>query len=151
MSSNPHRKRLRRRLVRIGSAQAEALKSSLEERHQSRVPVAYDEDQQERHREVVLIGYRIVNRGCKVTADEQFDPGNDAETLAVFRRLRSLTLLLDAILRRSLEGALDAEERLKHRAGIGHGEADAERHEERQVEEGLEPCSRIELFLRDKI
>ena len=57
----------------------------------------------------------------------------------------------DAVFGRAGEGALDAEERFEDGLGVGDGEADAERHEERQVEEGLVPGAREELFLADEV
>ncbi len=81
----------------------------------------------------------------------ELDPGNDAEALAIFLGLRLFALLLHAIFRRAGEGGLDAEEGFEDGLGVGDREADAERHEERDVEEGLVPGAREELFLADEV
>ena len=57
----------------------------------------------------------------------------------------------DAVFGRAGKGALDAEERFHHRLGVGDGEADAEGHQEGQVEEGLHPGLGEELALADDV
>ena len=75
----------------------------------------------------------------EVGAEEQLDPGSEHEALAVLGGLRFFALLGDAIFGRAHKGALDAEEGFHHGLGVGDGEADAESHEEGQIEEGLHP------------
>ena len=94
-----------------------------------------------------MIREGVENGGHEVTAQQQFDPGGELETLAILGGLGFLALLRHTILGRAHEGALDSEQRFHDGLGIGDGEADAERHEERQIVEGLLPALGIELAL----
>ena len=81
-------------LVAVGGL---AFEEALEDAEQAGVPVTEDEEQKEGDGEVVLGGDRVVDGGREVAADEEFDPGNDAEALAIFFGLGLFALLLDAI------------------------------------------------------
>src|SRR5581483_10568788 len=68
-----------------GSAPVEqAVQAALQQRHQAGVPVAEHEQAEERNGNVVLVDDRVTNRGGEVCADRQFDPGDEAQTAAVF-------------------------------------------------------------------
>src|SRR5277367_1592827 len=136
-----HRERLWRGFFKIRTG-APALEAALQQREQTRVPVTHNEQQQEWHGEVVFVADGVPDRHGEVAADQKLDPGNDAEAFAILRRLRFFTALFDAIFRSALEGTLDAEQGFEDGPGVGHSQADTERHEKRQIEKSLVPLAR---------
>ena len=129
-----------------------ALEQALEDAKQTRIPIAQQEQQKKRHREVVLGGYGIPDRGGEVAADQQLDPGDDAEALTVLLLGYGLFASLQhPVLGRTGEGALDAEESFEHSLGIRDRKPDAQRHQERNVKQRLVPASREQFFLADQI
>src|SRR5208282_6144904 len=72
-----------KRLRVSGRAKGCASKAALQQRHQSRAPVPDDEEQQEWNRNVVLVVNSVVDRGREVGADQQFEPWNPSQALAV--------------------------------------------------------------------
>ena len=75
-----------------------ALEEALEDAEQAGVPVAQDEEQEERDGEEVLRGDGVPDGGGEVAADGELNPGDDAEALAVLLGLGALALLLDGVL-----------------------------------------------------
>src|SRR5664280_131930 len=97
--SHAHGKRLGAGLVGVGGgAGAPAFEAALQQAHQAGVPVADDEQNQERSSEVILVRERIENGRKEVRAEEQLDPWGQHEALAVLGGLRLFTLLGDAVL-----------------------------------------------------
>src|SRR6202034_2312568 len=134
------------------SAGAPAFEASLEEREQAGIPVADDEEDEERDGEVVLVGDGVPDTEGEVAADDQFEKRDETEPLAILRSaLGFFAAFLDAVFGGAFESALDAEERFHDGDGVGDGEADAEGHKKRQIEEGAIPAPRVEFFLGDEI
>ena len=57
----------------------------------------------------------------------------------------------DAIFRRARKSTLMADQRLQHRLAVGDGQADAQRHQCRQEQEGAIPASGKQFLLRYQI
>src|SRR5205814_2534621 len=117
--------------VGFGARDSEPGESALEQRHQSGEPVAHDEQEQKRNREIVLVLERIVNREREIGADKQFCPGHPAEALAVFVGANNIFLGLDTIFGRSDKSGLLSDQSFEHGDRVGDGEADAECHQNR--------------------
>lgn len=110
--------------------------TSLQEGHQPGTPIAENEKKQERNREVVFVVDSVVDREREVTSNRDFDPRNPSQTLAVLLGADFIFLRLNAVLGSSDKGSLFANERFKNGPRVGHGESDAEGHQEGQVEQG---------------
>src|SRR5580698_1785911 len=109
--SHPDRERLGTGfVVGFGCAGAPALEAALQQAHQAGVPVADDEEDQERGGEVVVIREGVENGKEKVKAEEDLDPGGEDQALAVLGGLGFFALGGDAIFGGADKRALDAEE-----------------------------------------
>ena len=71
--------------------------------------------------------------------------------LAVFLADPLVLAVLDLVLGRADELGLRAHHRLEHRARVVDGQADADRHQERQVLQPRDPLVRVQLALADDV
>src|SRR5262249_30461826 len=116
----------------------------LEDREQARVEEPDLEEHQERQRAVDLVDERVEHRRAEIDAERQLDERLHADLLLVLLAGPLVAVALDAVLRRARELALLAEQRLEHRARVVHRQADADRHEKRQV---LQPRAPVGMQL----
>src|SRR5580692_5088969 len=129
-----------------------AVEAALQQRHQSCVPVAEDEQHQEWNRDEVLIGDRVPDCEREVGSDQKFEIRNPAETSAILLRRDCCVLLVGhTILRRARKWGLMSDERFHHSFGVGQRQPDSERHQRWQEEKRAIPGFREELLLRNQI
>src|SRR4029077_16689125 len=91
--SDTHRKRFGMGL----GTQRDSRESSLQQRHESRVPVAEHEQNQKWNRDVILVVYRVIHGDCEAHADQQLDPWHPAQAAAVLVGGHFVLLGLDMV------------------------------------------------------
>src|SRR5580692_2631725 len=84
-------------------AERDACESALQQRHQSRIPIAHDEQYQEWHCDVILVVDRVVDGDREVAADQQLNPRHPTEAPAIGIGAHFILLGLDMIFRSTRE------------------------------------------------
>src|SRR5207302_3626173 len=95
-------------------SQRQAGETSLQQRHQPRVPVANHEEDQERNRDVVLVVEGVVNREREIGSNQQLDPRYPPETPTIIAHTNFVLLRLHAILWSSSECSLLSDQSFQH-------------------------------------
>src|SRR5208282_1314077 len=114
-------------------------------------PVTDHEQEQEGNREVVFVVDGVKDRQREISSDQEFNPRNPSQTLAVFFRADLVLLRFDAVLGSAREGGLLAHQRFQHGNRIGDGQPDSQGHQQRQVEQRAQPAFRKQFLLRNQI
>src|SRR5262245_60753162 len=113
----------------------------LNDRDETGVEESDLEEHQERERAVDLVGERIENRGGEIQAERELDERLNRDRLVVLLADPFVGGTLDLVLRRPCELRLPVEQRFEDRARVVDRQADADRHQERQVLEPRDPVA----------
>src|SRR5205823_10848019 len=129
----------------------------LDDRKQPGVEEADLEQYEERQRAVDLIRERVEHRPREVEAERELDERLNRDRLTVLLAHPLVGVGLDAVLRRARELAFLAEERFEHRARVVDRQADADRHQERDIFDSRPPvlvnlalAHRVEVAERER-
>ena len=91
-------------------AQGDAGEAALQQRHESGVPITNDKEQQKWDGDIVLVLDRVDDGESEISANQQLDPRNPAQALAIFCRAYFVFLRNHVIFRSAREGTLFADE-----------------------------------------
>src|SRR5437870_58395 len=122
----------------------------LHERDETRVEEADLEEHEERQRAVNLVRERVENRRREVQAERELDERLDGDRRVVLLADPLIARGFDAVFRRALEVGLLIKEGFKHGPAVVDREADADRHQKRQVPDPRDPVA-MNLALADHI
>src|SRR6266404_4878081 len=136
---------------RCVDAEAQPREVSLAERHAAGVEVAPNEEQQKRHRGVILVDDRVDDGDGKIEPEQDFRVGQPARFVPVRFFREGPHLAFDFEFWRAREFAFLSNDGFQDRLGIAHGNADAGGHDKGQIEEGAPPSLGAKLSLRHKI
>src|SRR5208282_5376407 len=106
---------------------------------------------QEGNGEVILVVDGVEDRQREIGSDQQFNPRNPSQTLAVLFRADSVLLRFDSVLGGAREGGLLANQGFQHGNRIGDGQPDSQSHQQWQVEQRSQPTFRKQFLLRNQI
>ena len=87
----------------------------MKDRHQTHVGEADHKQHQEGYGRIVLIHERIKDYQTEISTEDQFKDGKKTSSSKIFLRGPAVMFSFDPIFRRSLEAALDPQERLHNR------------------------------------
>ena len=123
----------------------------LAKRHATGVKITPDEEKQERDGGVVFVGNGVDDCGSEINSQENLSVRNPASFVFVFFCDEGVFLAFDFEFWCACEFGFFADDRFKDGLCVADGDADADSHDERHVEECLPPGFRADFFLCDQV
>ena len=92
--SSLHTDRERLGTVLFGALAHHSVEAALQQRHQTRVPISKDKQDEERHRYVIFVGDSVPDSQREIAADQQLNIRNPAQAFAILLRRDGLFRLV---------------------------------------------------------
>ena len=112
-------------------AQFNSREAALEQRHQSRVPIAKNKQQEKRNGEVVVDLDGVISHHREIAANQQLHPRDPSQPPAVFCGAYLIFFRADIIFRGARESSFFSDERFDNGFRVRNGESDTKSHQKR--------------------